>query len=260
MQLWCDLQNAFHSVSSITSSIWQQQAPHRPKDPQGGLGPKPYAGTNMQSDKQAARMLCPIYFEKRWDSIGHAFHCFWAALLLSPINASPMYLFETGDMYFNVMTAYYMACSNVAMLEKKYGKAWYQHFISLKTFVNSMAFAGQFIGRLVKWVDTLPNCPDETRERICEIWFAWIKAHCRGTPMEKDTIYGRLSEIMESIPKHRQVNGHVSKSPNIFQYVRAHAMQLSVSNCFHLLLHHSTGRNLSNRIPMPFVTILSRCD
>jgi len=173
----------------------------------------------MQSDKQGARMLTPVYFAKRWDSIGHLFHCFWVALLLSPVNASKMYNYNTEDMYFNVMTAYYMACSNVAMLEKKYGKASCYHFISLKTFVNAMSFCGQFIGRLVKWEVAVPNRPDKTRERVCEIWFAWIKAHCRGTPREKDTIYGRLSEIMESIPKHRQVNGHVSKSPNIFQYV-----------------------------------------
>jgi hypothetical protein len=139
------LQNAFHSVSSITSSIWQQQAPHRPKDPQGGLGPRPYAGTNMQSDKQGARMLTPVYFAKRWDSIGHLFHCFWVALLLSPVNASKMYNYNTEDMYFNVMTAYYMACSNVAMLEKKYGKASCYHFISLKTFVTQCHFVGSLL-------------------------------------------------------------------------------------------------------------------
>ena len=183
----------------------------------------------MQSDKQGARMLTPIYFETRWDSIGHAFHCFWMALLLSPVNASAMYCHNTEDMYFNVMTAYYMACSNVAMLEKKYGNGWAKNFLPVTTFVHSMTFCGQFIGRLVKWDKDIPNCPHKTRERVCELWFAWVKRHCRGTPREKDMIYGRLSELMESIPKHRQVNGHVFKSPNIFQYVRTHAMLLCVS-------------------------------
>ena len=195
----------------------------------------------MQSDKQGARLLTPFYFGERWDSIGHAFHCFWLALLLSPVNATSMYAGNTEDMYFNMMTAYYMACANAAMLWKRYGKHWHRNFLSWTTFVNAMSFCGQFIGRLVCWDKEIPNCPNKTRERICELWFAWIKSHCRGTPREKDTIYGRLSELMESIPKHRQVNGHVFKSPNIFQYVRAHAMLLGASKCFHLLLHHSMG-------------------
>ena len=200
-------------------------------------------------------MLNPIFFGQRWDSIGHAFHSFWVALLLSPLNASSMYAGNAEDMFFNVMTAYYMACSNAAMLWKRYGsKAWHRNFVSLTTFVHAMSFCGQFIGRLVGWVKELPFRPDKTRERICEIWFAWIKSHCRGTPREKDLIYGRLSELMESIPKHRQVNGHVFKSPNIFQYVRAHAMLLCVSKRFHLLLHHSTACDISNRIPTPSVT------
>ena len=176
------------------------------------------------------------------------------ALLLSPVNASAMYCHNTEDMYFNVMTAYYMACSNVAMLEKKYGNGWAKNFLPVTTFVHSMTFCGQFIGRLVKWDKDIPNCPHKTRERVCELWFAWVKRHCRGTPREKDMIYGRLSELMESIPKHRQVNGHVFKSPNIFQYVRTHAMLLCVSKRFHVLLHHSMGWDISNRIPMPFVT------
>jgi len=107
-----------------------------------------------------------------------------------------------GGHAFNGMTAYHVACSNVAMLYAKHGSSWPKYFIPVKTFGNAMAFAGQFAGTCVKWVKGLPFLPDMTRERIAEIWFGWIKRHCRGTPREKDTIYGHLSEVMESIPKY----------------------------------------------------------
>lgn len=124
--------------------------------------------------------------------VGHVFHCFWMALLLSPWTCDAMYDGVVEDMYYNVMVAYYLACANVAMLDKKFGSKWEQHFIPIATFVNSMALAGQFAGRCLYWPEDIPFMPSKTSERIAEIFFAWAKAACKGMPREKDMIYGSL--------------------------------------------------------------------
>lgn len=123
--------------------------------------------------------------------LGHVFHCFWVSNLLSVWNADHMYEGNVEDMFYNVMLAYYLACSNVAMLTEQHGpNDWPRFFIPERTFVNAMATTGQFVGRCLHWPQDIPFMPRKTRERICEIFFAWIKQHCKGTPREKDLIYG----------------------------------------------------------------------
>ena len=124
--------------------------------------------------------------------MGHVFHCFWMALLLSPWTCDAMYGGVVEDMFTNVMVAYYLACANVALLERKFGRKWEEHFLPSLTFVNAMALVGQFVGRCLYWPDDIPFMPSKTSERIAEIFFGWAKSPCRGMPREKDMIYGSL--------------------------------------------------------------------
>jgi hypothetical protein len=134
------------------------------------------------------------YFKERWDMMGHVFHSFWMALFLSVWNADAMYDGCIEDMFYNAMVAYYLACANVALLYEKYGDRWDQHFLPELTFVNAMGIIGQFVGRCLLWPRGIAFLPSKTRERIAELWFAWIKERCRGMPREKDMIYGRGSQ------------------------------------------------------------------
>ena len=156
------------------------------------MSAKVYAGSNTQSDKHAARCLSQCYFQGRWDMIGHVFHSFWIALMLSVWMADPMYEGSVEDMFYNSMLAYYLACANVAMLQKKHGKHWDRFFVPLQTFVHSMIVCGQFAGRCSHWPCGIPFMNNKTSERVAEIFFGWAKMACKGMPRSKDMIYGSL--------------------------------------------------------------------
>jgi len=113
------------------------------------------------------------------------------ALLLGVWNADSLYEGNVEDMFYNVMLAYYLCCSNVAMLTKEFGSSrWEQYFLPMVTFSNAMAVVGQFVGRCLYWPSGIGFMPDKTRERICELFFAWVKSRSKGMPRQKDMIYG----------------------------------------------------------------------
>jgi hypothetical protein len=126
---------------------------------------------------------------------GHVFQSYWLALLLSPWNAPSMYDGCIEDMFYNSMTAYYLACGNVALLEEKFGAKWELHFIPLRTFVNSMTLPGQFAGRCLTHPEGIPFMPDKTRERVSEHMFARSKEGIRGMARLKDLINGLLGSL-----------------------------------------------------------------
>ena len=115
------------------------------------------------------------------------------ALLLSVWNCCSLYEGNIEDMFYNAMVAYYLACGNVALLEKKFGARWEQYFLPVRSFVNAMMLVGQFVGRCLTYPTGIPFMPDKTRERFVEIFFARIKSHMSGsTPRLKDMIHGMI--------------------------------------------------------------------
>ena len=113
---------------------------------------------------------------------------------MSAWNADAMYDGNVEDMFFNTMVAYYMICSNVAIMMEKHGKDWEKHFIPRATFVNSASTMGSFAIRCMSWPVYIPFLQGNLREWIVETFFSQAKLSSKGTPRMKDMIYGTLAQ------------------------------------------------------------------
>ena len=147
--------------------------------------------------------------------LGHVWQSYWLALLLSVWNADSMYDGCIEDMFYNSMTAYYLACGNVALLQESFGAKWELHFIPARTFVNAMTLPGQFAGRCLTHPEGIPFMPGKTRETVSERMFARVKERCRGLPRLKDMIHGLLGSVNGNrfamlLPSHAVQRPHYS--------------------------------------------------
>ena len=174
--------NHLHSSQTCKSSAFQFKSP-------GGLSSKSYAGTQRQSDKQAAQVLNMRHFREDWDAFGHVIFAYLEAILLSPWNCTDLYE-NIEQMLFNNLCGYYFVGMNIMVLQKEFGDDWTAHFLPLVTVQNTFSDVGHLVARCLFFPAQVPFLLPKQRELAIEWHFGGVKSPYRGMPKYKDMIIG----------------------------------------------------------------------
>ena len=142
-------------------------------------------------------MLNPGYFDNgQWDEFGYIIWSYINALHLSVWNSSDMYK-DIEEVFYNVVSAYYILYLNIMRLQSLYGqKKWVTKSLPLLTIQNTTTDMCNMVVRCLYFPKKVPFYPKRQREICVEQHFARTKKPIGdsqvGMPKLADMITGTV--------------------------------------------------------------------
>ena len=147
-----------------------------------------FQGSDHQSDKEAALVLCPSFVPDSWDSHGLLLAQFMISLT-SSLWLSGSNLFSRAELLCNAMVAYYWLLLTLFGAWQLGGhRQWQRHFLHPVTLRNVSQLMAQLGQRCMEWPCNIPFHPQKTQEWAMECHFGLVKSCFAGVPSVKDSV------------------------------------------------------------------------